>query len=100
MYTFKADPSHGWLGVSLKELIELGVERSITNFSYFDPSTGTAWLEEDCDVATFLMAKVGKDREAIQQWFQQNIKEVNTNGMSKIRSLPSYSQVITMLDKA
>lgn len=98
MYTFKADPAHGWLGVPLQELITLGVERDITNYSYFEPSTGIAWLEEDCDVTTFLVAKVGHP-EGFQDWFQQNVKEVNTNGMSKIRSLPSYSQVITLLDK-
>jgi hypothetical protein len=53
---FKAytDAGHGWVAVKRRLLIELGILDKITRFSY---QRGlTVYLEEDCDVATFVEA--------------------------------------------
>jgi hypothetical protein len=55
-YKFHIDPGHGWLEVPMAELEELGIADHISSCSYRDGDT--AYLEEDCDFATFLAAKV------------------------------------------
>ncbi len=54
-YTFFADPGHGWLEVSLKELRDLNLLESISVYSYVHQ--GKAYLEEDCDLSRFFVAK-------------------------------------------
>lgn len=56
-YTFYEDPGHGWLEVPMADLIEAGVADKISRCSYRDGDK--AYLEEDCDMATFLQAKAG-----------------------------------------
>jgi len=51
------DSSHGWVGVQLAELAELGLTDKITIYSYVGTDcTGvkTVYLEEDCDLCTYL----------------------------------------------
>ena len=54
-YTYFTDPGHGWLRVTRKELVKLGIDKDITPYSY----ARGAWvyLEEDLDMATFMRAK-------------------------------------------
>ena len=48
------DPGHGWLEVPKSLLVELEIQDKITDYSY---EKGTmAYLEEDCDMATFMRA--------------------------------------------
>ena len=52
---FYSDAGHGWLAVKKKELVELGIEKEITGWSYM--KGGTAYLEEDQDFGTYLKAQ-------------------------------------------
>lgn len=54
--TFEAfsDPGHGWAKVHMKLLVDLGIEDKITSFSYVRGMY--AYLEEDCDLTTFVNA--------------------------------------------
>lgn len=49
-----SDPGHGWCSVKRAELIELGIEATISHYSY--QRGGTVYLEEDCDCAKFFNA--------------------------------------------
>jgi len=83
-YRFYSDPSHGWLRVPLKDILNLGIQDKISSCSYQNGSY--AYLEEDCDVSLFLDA-IGKDwKEKIK------IDEYCTNRRSKIRNYASYSK--------
>lgn len=55
-YKMYHDPRHGWLAVPSIDLIEAGVERVITGFSFMSPMGEVVYLEEDCDAGTFLRA--------------------------------------------
>lgn len=55
-YRFFHDPSHGWLEVPTAELRELGIAGRITHYSYISPDGTLAYLEEDCDMSTFVLA--------------------------------------------
>lgn len=50
------DPGHGWLAVPVRLLVELGIEKNISTYSYLDDRRNRAYLEEDCDMGVFLMA--------------------------------------------
>ena len=56
-YTFYEDPGHGWLAVPMEQLVKLGIADKISSCSY--QGGVSAYLEEDCDLATFLRAKCG-----------------------------------------
>lgn len=51
-------PGHSWLRVPLSELDALGIRDDITDYSYQDNLY--AYLEEDCDLTTFIEAKERK----------------------------------------
>ena len=51
---FYQDGGHGWLKVSRKELIVLGIDQEITTYSYAKDEF--VFLEEDCDLETFIVA--------------------------------------------
>jgi hypothetical protein len=53
-YKFYSDPGHGWLQVKLDELVELGIQDKISHYSYIKGDT--VYLEEDCDMSTFMNA--------------------------------------------
>jgi hypothetical protein len=77
-YRFFADPRHGWLEVPRREVAASGA--TISAYSYYDPVTDMAYLEEDCDVLAFLKA-IGRD------WSSLPVLEVNS---SMPRGLPAY----------
>ena len=81
--TFFADPGHGWLRVPTSQLKKLGITNKITYFSYISPSKRYVYLEEDCDMSTFLRAygpEIGP------------IREVYTDNESSIRKLQPYKE--------
>lgn len=51
---FHEDPGHGWLQVPHALLISLKIANKITGYSYKD--SNYAYLEEDCDLSTFMRA--------------------------------------------
>ena len=72
-----ADSGHAWLEVPRVEVVASGAE--ISRYSYYDPVTDMAYLEEDCDATVFLEA-AGLYASAIGE-------EVNS---SMPRQLPAY----------
>ena len=55
MYIYFYDSDYGYLKVSLKELGYLGIQNSISKFSYMD--TEFVYLEKEVDMHRFLAAK-------------------------------------------
>lgn len=53
-FDFYSDPSHGWLKVQRKELVELGIESQISGYSY--QKGDAVYLEEDSDASQFIDA--------------------------------------------
>ena len=81
-FNFYADPSHGWLKVPMSLLRELGIANQITPYSY--RRGNDAYLEEDCDVATFIKVMAGVGRKVEFREFVARFKS------SKIRNYTSY----------
>jgi hypothetical protein len=77
-YRLFTDPGHGWLEVSRAEVVASGA--TISAYSYYDPTTDMAYLEEDRDVWAFLKA-LGRD------WASLPVLEVAS---SMPRRLPPY----------
>lgn len=92
-YTFISDPGHGWLRVKLDELRDLGIADKITQFSYRDGDD--AWLEEDCDLSTFIVARAARVDVEPRDWgvafFALDVEQ-RTVRETHIRNLPHYSQ--------
>lgn len=57
-YRFHSDPGHGWLEVPIAELSRLSIAEAISPYSYVRGSV--AFLEEDVDYSTFVMAYKAK----------------------------------------
>lgn len=82
-FTYYNDPGHGWLAVPRSLVIELGIERQISPYSY--QRGETVYLEEDRDAGIF-----------IQRWNEANPgKDINTparhaNRESRIRNYADY----------
>ncbi len=76
------DPSHGWLRVKRKLLLEMGIAGSITPFSYEHGSW--VYLEEDSDASNF-------KRACDALGIVLEIRFVHGNRESKIRSYADYS---------
>lgn len=83
MYSFYEDPGHGWLKVPIKELIKLNIADKITGYSYMQNEH--AYLEEDCDLATFVNAKY-PNKEDQSTFFKTKVKTFISNKNSKIRN--------------
>ena len=81
-YTLFIDPGHGWLKVQFEELVRLGIENDVSQWSYRNGDN--VYLEEDCDAKFFLDAKKAKS-EAFTI-----AERLTTSRMSKIRSYDSY----------
>lgn len=83
--TFKiklyTDSGHGWGAVKRQKLLEQGVAHKITGFSY--QKGGTVYLEEDCDLPTFVTALALKGITI--EW-----EDKHTEGRSPIRNYDSY----------
>jgi hypothetical protein len=61
MYIFHTDSGHGWLAVKRAELVRLGIQHSISLYSYQNGET--VYLEEDCDAGHFAEAKKAKGEQ-------------------------------------
>ena len=90
-YTYFTDPGHGWLRVTRKELVTLGIDKDITRYSY----ARGAWvyLEEDCDMATFMRAK---------GWLQDNGRAVEgfwDSGVIKHKNCLTRQSTIRSYDR-
>lgn len=85
-YTWIEDPGHSWLCVPKKEVVESGADISV--YSYQDPETGMAYLEEDCDACIFLAA-AGKLKDENGNYTKfPSIYQQDTF----VRYLPSYKK--------
>ena len=81
-YEFHADAGHGWLKVERAELVNLGIQGQISAYSYADGSF--AYLEEDCDLEVFAVAKGwGRDINDL-------ITEIDDGNQSRIRRFASF----------
>ena len=54
-YIFHSDASHGWIEVKYSELVRLGIDHVISDFSYIKGDT--VYLEEDSDWSKWDKAK-------------------------------------------
>ena len=80
-FTYFVDPGHGWVKVPKKVLEKLGIADKITAYSY--QRGEFAYLEEDCDASTFVLAM----RE---QGIEPVFVESYSDNSSKIRNYESY----------
>lgn len=78
-----SDPGHGWAAVKRKLLVELGIDKEITHFSF--QRGQTVYLEEDCDLSLFVKAFTAKHGEA-----PQFVEGSYTNNQSPVRSYDRY----------
>jgi hypothetical protein len=81
-YYFYSDPGHGWLHVKLDELKELGIADKISGYSYIRGND--VYLEEDCDMATFMNAMEAKGLQIQLAYINEREND------SFIRSLRRY----------
>lgn len=89
-YIFHEDPGHGWLAVERAELKALAIENKITSYSY--ESGTTVYLEEDCDLSTFIDAW---EREHKQKFsFGELVKKIHYRNDAPVRAMKSYAQSI------
>ena len=75
------DPGHAWAAVKIDELQALGIADKISTHSY--QRGKTAYLEEDCDLSTYLAAIKATGQEV-------QFVEKHTNNRSPIRSYATY----------
>lgn len=82
IYNAYSDPGHAWVKVSRSELVKLGIDKDITPYSY--QRKDKVYLEEDCDLSTFVKAMENK---GIQVKFREFVARTKS---SKIRSYNNY----------
>lgn len=87
------DPSHGWAKVSLSELFKLEIHDKISTYSYIrsNEKYSYVYLEEDCDLSTYLKALDDKG-------VKFRMIEKHTNKSSKIRSYARYQLGINYIN--
>jgi hypothetical protein len=78
---FYSDPGHGWLACKVLLLVKLGINKTISSYSYV--KGGTAYLEEDCDASRLIHALKAANIE-------HTIESKNTNRYSPIRNYQSW----------
>lgn len=78
-YKYHTDAGHGWLEVEVEEIRKLGLTDKISSYSYVNGYK--MYLEEDCDMATFIKAAGIK---------YEDLEEVNDGCESKIRDYDRY----------
>jgi hypothetical protein len=78
-----SDPGHGWAKVPFSVLRDLGIIDKITHYSY--QRNGFAFLEEDCDLSTLVIAL--RDR-GITPKFREHVAREK---YSRIRGYCHYS---------
>lgn len=79
---FHFDAGHGWVEVPQTLIMQLGLVKSFSRYSYFKDNT--AYLEEDCDAGILVNALKAKGYEV-------SFNEINNGDDSKIRSYPRYA---------
>ena len=91
--TIYTDAGHGWAKVSLSELFNLSIIDKISAYSYIRSNAkyAYAYLEEDCDLSTYLKAL---DAKSIKYKFI----EKHTDKSSKIRSYARYQLGINYIN--
>ena len=89
--TYLQDPGHGWVVVPFEDLAYLGIADKITSYSYKNYTLrkncevhNAVYLEEDCDLPTYLHALSEKGIKV-----EFNVK--HTNKSSRVRSYESYT---------
>lgn len=88
------DTHHAWIEVSLAQIIQLGLENSISPFSYVCESTNRVFLERDFDAATLF-------DECRRRGLQYTVnKEFEKKTVSSIRSLPHFQTSAIRILKA
>ena len=102
-YTFYEDPGHGWLKVPTLELRELGIAHKISTCSFIHPSGKSVYLEEDCDLTTFMEAKMpDMTWPERREWFAKNV-EVNDRATlwpgrdARCRNFPNYKPPVELI---
>lgn len=81
-FDFHADPGHGWLTVTRKMIHKLEIADKISAYSY--QRGDKVYLEEDCDMTTFVQA-------AEAAGIKVEIKVNHTNKQSRFRGYQPYS---------
>lgn len=78
---FHSDSGHGWIKVNKQSLIDLGIDREISEYSYM--KNNFVFLEEDCDALIYINKLREKNIE-----FKFN--EINDGDQSPIRNFKRY----------
>jgi hypothetical protein len=78
------DPAHGWIAVKRGLLVESGLEKEISSFSY--QKGQTVYLEEDSDAYKFVKAMEAKG-------YAFDVEHRYTERSSPIRSYANYFTV-------
>lgn len=84
-YNFYSDPGHGWVKVSIKEIVKLNIQDKISSYSYVRGDS--VYLEEDCDLSVFVKAL--EKVNIFPYWVEHH-----TDKSSKIRSYNRYIPVV------
>ena len=84
-FNFYSDGGHGWAKVKIALLKKLGIAEKITTYSYMRGEY--AYLEEDCDLTTFVLALRAKNIEP--QFIDHHSAK-----RSRIRNYASFSMRI------
>lgn len=84
-FEYLIDPGHGWVKVSKRLLMDLGIAGEITSYSY--ERGDHAYLEEDCDMGALYTALRAKGIEP-------KLRHRYADQSSRIRRYASY-QVMT-----
>ena len=91
-FTFHSDSGHGWLQVETSLIRSLAV-MGISTCSYIDGAAHLiAFLEEDCDAATFINAYQDANPRV-----EIKFREKHIDGDHWIRSLPYYDETAIVL---
>ena len=88
VFTKHDDAEHGWLEVSIQDLIDLNIQNKISNFSYIDSIKKLIYLEEDVDMTLFMKSYKEKYNKGLAYVVENNFE------MHPIRELASYIQVV------
>ena len=84
VFTKHDDAGHGWLEVSIEDLIDLNIQDKISNFSYIDSIKKLIYLEEDVDMVLFLKSYKEKYKKGLVYVIENNFE------IHPIRDLTSY----------
>jgi len=85
-YDWFSDPGHGWIKIKRQELIDLGIEKEITEYSY--QRGDFVYLEEDQDASTFIDALEKKEGT---KFMNIDLRHHIANRLSRIRGYEPYN---------